>query len=111
MLYDVNQQELADLCKGYKGETPMVQHVFKKNNYTQAYIHDVIFSSLKKLRDQKCKHIGFHCSVSIDGSPLYGVATAYEAIKIWAKRYNKKFEWIVIVDTYGEYCKLLNDRV
>ncbi|MCF0186939.1 MAG: hypothetical protein HUJ98_10685 [Bacteroidaceae bacterium] len=110
VLYDVDQSEFADLCKDYSGEIPMVKHVFKKKDYTQAYIHDVIFSSLKKLRDQKCKRIGFHCSVSIDGSPLDGVAAAYEAIKLWVKRYDKKFDWIVIVDTYGDYCKLLKGR-
>jgi len=66
---------------------------------------------MKKLRDQKCKRIGFHCSISIDDSAISGAAVAYDTIKLWAKRYDKKFEWIVIVDIYGDYGKVINGKI
>ncbi|MDO4190526.1 MAG: hypothetical protein Q4D14_02400 [Bacteroidales bacterium] len=106
-----SQQDLVDACHAYEGSVPFVQHIFSKDSYTPEYIHDVIFRSLKKLRDQKCKQIGIHCSVAVNGSATEGAAAAYDAIKLWAKRYDKKFEWIVLADTYGEYGKLLDDNI
>lgn len=106
-----SQQDLADACKAYDGSLPLVQHVFNKDNYTAEYVHEVIFRCLKKLRDQKCKRIGFHCSVSVDSSATQGAAAAYDTIKLWVKRYDKKVDWIVIVDTYGDYGKVIDDRI
>jgi len=103
-----SQKDLADACKAYDGSLPLVQHVFSKESYSPEYVHDVIFSCMKKLRDQKCKRIGFHCSITIEGSTIRGAAVALDTIKLWAKRYDKKFEWIVIVDTYGDYSKVIN---
>jgi len=105
-----SQQDLADACKAYDGSLPLVQHVFCKDSYSPEYVHEVIFRCMKKLRDQKCKRIGFHCSISIDDSAIRGAAVAYDTIKLWAKRYDKKFEWIVIVDIYGDYGKVIDDR-
>lgn len=106
-----SQQELTDACKAYAGSVPLVQHVFGKENYSAEYIHEVIFRCLKKMRDQKCRRIGFHCSVSVSNSVAEGAAAAYDAIKLWAKRYDKKFDQIVIVDIYGEYNKVINDKI
>ena len=101
------QQDLADSCKSYAGTIPLVQHVFKKDNQKETQLHEDIFSCLKKMRDLKCKKIGFHCTASINGSTIEGAAFAYETIKLWAKRYDKKFDWIVIVDIYGDYAKVI----
>ena len=105
-----SQTDLADACKAYQGEAPLVQHVFSRDDYSGQYIHEVIFRCLKSLRDRKCKRIGIHCSVPHRGSTLEGARLAYEAITLWAERYKKKVETIVIVDTYGEYNKLQNAK-
>ena len=65
---------------------------------------------MKKLRDQKCKRIGLYCSVPHKGSTLEGARLAYKAIVLWAERYSKKFKDIVIVDPYGDYNKILNEK-
>lgn len=104
-----SQQDLTDSCKSYASSTPLVQHVFKKDNQNEAQLHDDIFRCLKKMRDMKCKKIGFHCTASINGSTTEGAAFAYETIKLWAKRFDKKYDWIVIVDIYGDYAKALQN--
>ncbi len=110
LLYHESQQNLVDESKAFDGTIPLVQHVFSKDNYSEEYIHDVIFRSLKKMRDQKCKKIGFHCSLRIEGKSKNVAAVAYDTIKLWAKRFDKKFDWIVIVDIYGDYNKVISDR-
>jgi len=87
-----------------------VEHVFNKDNSSEEYIHDVIFRCLKKLRDKRCKRIGFHCSVIMDDSRTQGAAFVYNTIQQWAARYARKFDWIVIVDIYGDYSKMLNEK-
>jgi len=110
VLYKKSQQDLAVACKAYDGASPLVQHVFSKDSYSPEYVHEVIFRCMKKLRDQKCKRIGFHCSISIDDSAIRGAAVALDTLQQWAERYEKKFEWIVVVDTYGNYNKVINER-
>lgn len=110
VLHNENQQDLSDACKAFDGSVPLIHHVFSKDNYSAEYIHNVIFSCMKKMRDQKCKKIGFHCSVSMNGSSIDGAAVAYDTIKLWANRYDKKFDWIVIVDIYGDYNKVTADK-
>lgn len=108
VLMKESQQDLADACKAYNGSLPLVQHVFSKNSYSPEYIHDVIFRCMKKLRDQKCKHISLHCSVNVNGSASEGAQTAYDTIMQYAKRYDKRTKSIIIVDTYGDYAKINN---
>ena len=107
VMRQASQQGLTDSCKSYAGAMPLVQHVFKKDNQKEAQLHDDIFRCLKKMRDMKCKKIGFHCTASINGSTVEGAAFAYETIKLWARRYDKKIDWIVIVDIYGDYAKVI----
>ncbi|MBO4821570.1 MAG: hypothetical protein J5548_08915 [Prevotella sp.] len=101
--------DLGQACKRYNGKVPLVQHVFKKEP-TQERLHEVLFRCLKQLRDQRCKVYGFLCNVPVSGSTVEGASCVYEAIKSWAHRYDKKFKWIVIVDTYGDYNKVVNDK-
>ena len=110
LLYHESQKDLLDASNTFDGTVPMVQHVFSKYYYSEEYIHDVIFRCLKKMRDQKCKKIGFHCSLTADGVSTNIATVAFKTIKLWAKRFDKKFDWIVIVDTYGVYNKVINDR-
>ncbi|MBR5119316.1 MAG: hypothetical protein IK100_11845 [Muribaculaceae bacterium] len=105
---DEQEDDLGRACKGYNG-VPLIQHVFKKEPSPQS-LHDVIFSCLRQLRDQGCKTIGFHCSVPIGGSYVEGAKIVYETLQKWARRFDKKFNIIVIVDIYGDYSKVLNNK-
>ncbi len=101
--------DLGNTCKSYNN-TPLVQHVFKKDP-TPNRLHDVIFRCLKQLRDQKCKKYGFLCNVNVNGSTIEGARCAYESIRSWAQRYHKIFNHIIIVDTYGDYNKVINNKI
>lgn len=101
-----DQSDLKDACRDYKGEVPLVERYFMKENQTEAEVHEKIIRALKVLKDKKCKRIGFHCSASIDGSYLKGAKVAYDTIQAWAKRNDKKFDLIVINDIYGDYSKI-----
>lgn len=111
LLYHESQQDLVNASNAYDGAVPLVQHVFTKDNYSEEYIHDVIFRCLKKMRDRKCKKIGFHCSLSVNGESKNAAAIAYDTIRLWANRFDKKLDWIVIVDIYGDYNKVINNRL
>ena len=54
--------------------------------------------------------IGFLCTAAVNGSSVEGARCAYEALRAWAQRYNRKFDQIVIVDTYGDYAKALDQQ-
>lgn len=103
------EDDLYHACKNHNGEeVPLAQHTFMKDTSPDR-LHDVIFGCLKQLRDQRCKKIGFLCTAAVNGSTVEGARFAYEAIRTWAQRYDKKFTQIVIVDTYGDYAKILNE--
>ena len=102
--------EMLDPAKNMDSMIPIVQHVFNKDNYSQQYIHTVVFKLLKQLRDKKCKRIGIHSSVKIEGSRVRGIEATYAAIKLWAERYKKNFQQLVLVDTYGDFGKVINRK-
>jgi hypothetical protein len=102
------EEDLGKACKS-RATVPLVQHVFKKEP-TKDNLHKVIYQCLKQLRDQKCKKYGFLSNVPVNGSTIEGARCAYESIMSWALRYNKKFDRIVIVDTYGDYNKVINEK-
>ena len=58
------------------------------------------------LKKERCRHIGFHCSASINGSYEDGARVVIETEKEWASRNIKKVEWIVLVDISGDYSKV-----
>lgn len=101
------EADMSDSAKAIDNMIPVVQHVFSKDDYSEEYIHNVVFHLLKQLRDQKCKCIGIHSSVKIDGSREDGVVATYAAIRKWAARYKKNFNQLVIVDTYGDFGKVI----
>ena len=104
-----SDDDLKLACRNYKGNTPLVERFFMKENQTEEEVHDKIIRALKVLKDKKCKRIGFHCSASIDGSYLKGARIAYDTIQKWAKRNDNKIELIVINDIYGDYSKIMNE--
>lgn len=103
-----SELDMSESAKSMDVAIPVVQHVFSKDDYSEDYIHEVVFKLLKQLRDQKCKRIGIHSSVKIGGSRERGVEATYAAIILWASRYKKKFEQIIIVDTYGDFGKIIS---
>lgn len=105
VLREANEKEFDAPLKQLKDTIPIADHTFTKEGYSEAYIHNVIFAALKKMRDSKCKRIGLHCSVKVNGSSVKGARVAYDTILSWAERYKKNIDWIVVVDTYGDYSK------
>lgn len=99
---------LKEVCKNFSGGVPLETHVFAKDDYSETYIHDVVYACLKKLCDKKCKQIGFLCSVCINGSRANGAAYVYQTLKQWMTRNAKKVKRIVVVDPYGDYGRVVN---
>lgn len=97
-------------CKSTKVKLKIAQHTFINENQTAETIHASLVKALNELNKHKCKRIGVHCSASINGSSVEAAKVAFDTIKEWVKRNDKKYEWIVIVDTYGDYCKVTNDK-
>ena len=108
VLRSENEKDLGQACKS-RAMVPIAQHVFKKEP-TQDNLHKVINQCLKQMCDKKCKKYGFLCNVPVNGSTIEGARCAYESIKSWVQRYSKKLDWIVIVDIYGDYNKVISDR-
>ena len=104
------ETDISDSAKVIGNKIPIVQHVFSKEDYSEEYIHNVVFHLLKQLRDKKCKCIGVHSSVKIGATRERGVEATYTAIRLWAERYKNKFDQLVIVDTYGDFGKALQRR-
>jgi hypothetical protein len=107
VLTNAADEDLGHACKNHGGKPHLEQHVFKQEP-SQERLHDVIFRCLKQLRDQRCKTIGLLCTAAVNGSTIEGARSTLEAVRAWARRYDRKFDQIVIVDTYGDYAKALN---
>lgn len=108
VLRHVSQEYMSRSFRNSSETIKYVQHVFKKSDYSETYIYNLIYRTLNDLRVNGCKRIGIHCSIKVNGSSIRGAAIVFEAIKSWVKRYSKKIDKIVIVDTFGEYCKVLD---
>lgn len=98
---DIKERYLAN-----KDKLPIIHHTFVKDNQTETAIHAEVIRALNELKKQKCKRIGIHCSASINGSTVQAAKVAYNSILEWVNRNDRKIDWIVIVDTYGDYCKM-----
>jgi hypothetical protein len=98
------------MCKAFDGDIPLVERYFAKEAPTADDIRAKVRQGLNELAKQKCKSIGFHCSVALEGSYVVGARVAYETTKDWARRNDKKLKRIVIVDIYGDYSKVLNKQ-
>lgn len=104
---DNNPQKKA--CENYKGSLPLIERYFLKDDLTSEDISTMVSQSLTDIaKKKKCKRIGFHCSASLNGSFVEGAKVVYDTIMAWAKRNDKSFTQIVIVDSYGDYSKVIN---
>ena len=102
-----NQTELKDACRAYKGDVQLVERYFVKECLQADDIRSKVLQSLKVMVDQQYRNIGFHCSAALNGDYVAGAAIVLKAVQSWAQRYHH-LEQIVIVDTYGDYAKALN---
>ena len=84
------QTHIAESVKAFNNALPLVQHVFNKDGYSREYIHNVLYAALKKLRDKRCRRIGFYCMASLNGSRAECAALVYEAVRQWVGRCNRK---------------------
>ena len=109
VLRNAADEDLGHACKNHGGKPPLVQHVFKQDPSPER-LHDVIFRCLKQLRDQRCRTIGLLCTAAVNGSSIEGARSTLETVRAWAQRYDTKFTQIVIVDTYGDYAKALDQQ-
>lgn len=105
-----NQTDLKSACHTYKGDVPLVERYFAKECLQADDIRSKVLQSLKAMVDKRCTKIGFHCSAALNGDYVAGAAIVLKAVQSWARRYNKKFTQIVIVDTYGDYAKALDQQ-
>lgn len=103
-----NQTDLKSACRAYKGDVQLVERFFVKGCLQADDIRSKVLQSLKAMVDQRCRNIGFHCSAALNGDYVAGAAIVLEAVQSWTRRYNNRFDQIVIVDTYGDYAKALN---
>ena len=110
IIYEKGLEDLRAMCKAYDGNIPLVKRYFAKEAPTADDIRSKVQESLNELLERKCKKIGFHCSVALDGSYVEGAKVVYDTIKVWAKRNDKKLEHIIIVDIYGDYSKVVNNK-
>ena len=99
------QKDLLDACRRYSGSVPLVTHYFKKDDVSVSDIKKSVLDVLKELTNKKAKRIGFHSSVPLHGSFVEGAKTVLDIIKEWANDNNNRFNQIVLVDIYGDFCK------
>lgn len=103
-----DQTDLKAACRAYKGDVPLVERYFVKECLQADDIRSKVLQSLKAMVDQRCTNIGFHCSAALNGDYVAGAAIVLKAVQAWARRYDRRFDQIVIVDTYGDYAKALD---
>lgn len=100
------QQYFKDGYLANKDKLPVIHHTFIKESQTETAIRTEVITALNELKKQRCKRIGIHCSASVNGSTVEAAKIAYNTITQWVSRNDRKIDCIVIVDTYGDYCKI-----
>ena len=109
-IFRTTDADIYKASKEYSGEIPLVQHVFNRENQSEALVHNSLVNCLKEMKENNCRKIAIHCSSLISDSPVPGARIAYKTIQEWAKKNTSRFDWIVIIDTYGDYIKVFNQQ-
>jgi hypothetical protein len=105
LLHDNKSNSLIDSCNEYqKNHDNLIERVFKSDQLSEDEIRSTILDALDSI-PKKTKVIGFHCSVSFHGSYDKGARIAFDTVQEWAKD-NRTLRKIVIVDIFGDYCKI-----
>ena len=110
VIREKGQVDLKNMCKAFNGTIPLVERYFAKENPTADDIRSKVNQTLNALLEQNCRNIGFHCSVSLDGSYVEGARVVFDAVLAWVKRHDKKIKHLVIVDIYGDFSKVMSTR-
>ena len=99
------QKDLKEACDHFTEPITLIEHRFNKQNLSEEDIRNKTLSSLKEILSRKKRRIGFHCSAALNGSYSEGAKIVLQTIQQWAKTNDKKFDWIVLVDIYGDYSR------
>lgn len=106
VLHDNQHQAFRESCEEEcKTNKRLLVKVFDEDNPSLDDIQTKVNESLNAI-PQECKFVGFHCSVSINGSYVEGARIVYNAVNDWARNSNKNLKRILIVDIFGDYYKL-----
>lgn len=100
-----DQDDLKKACHDYDKTAPLIERYFIKKDITETDIKIKVTGALKELISRKCRTIGLHCSAPLHGSYVEGAKAVLKVVQEWATLNNRKFDQIVIVDIYGDYCK------
>jgi hypothetical protein len=104
ILHDDKNKDLHDSCERNKDLGCLHVELFD-SSITKEEIKAKVKSALDTA-PRNTQIIGFHCSISIDESYIEGARAAYDAVLEWAENTNNYLRKIVIVDIFGDYCKL-----
>lgn len=107
VIRESKQEDLEQLCKEYDGDVPLVVGVLQQSHPTASDVQQEVIKALNALMDMKCRHIGFHCSASVEGSYIKGAKIALDTVKEWTDINSKSVKEIDLVDIYGEYERVL----
>ena len=106
VMHDNKQTDFCNICEEKKkNNKTLFVDVFDNDKPTSEEIQAKVHASLDSI-PMKSKFIGFHCSVSVNGSYVEGARIAYNAVNEWviqSKRYLKR---VLIVDIFGDYYNL-----
>ena len=106
VLHDNKNQTLCDSCEEKsKTNKKLLVKVFDEDQPSSEAIQAKVKSSLDAI-PKKCVFVSFHCSVSVNGSYVEGARIVYNAVNEWAQQSNKELKRILIVDIFGDFCKL-----
>ena len=101
VIHDGDTEELNEKCSGYQNETvPLYETIVKSEDD----LRTIVSNELKKL-PPRTRVVGFHSSVSINGSYKEGAKVAFDAVRDWVAT-RRQLVKIVIVDMFGDYYKI-----
>ena len=100
-IHDGTHDGLKEQCGSYSGDSPVLSETVIGET------DDIEATILRELNavPGRVQKIGFLCSVSREGSYLKGAEAAYRAVLGWAATQPNSRK-VVIVDIFGEYCKI-----
>lgn len=101
VIHDGDTEELNEKCSSYQNETvPLYETIVKSEDD----LRTIVSNELKKL-PPRTKVVGFHSSVSINGSYKEGAKVAFDDVRDWVAT-RRQLVKIVIVDMFGDYYKI-----
>ena len=107
VIHDKKHQDLCNKCADYKNDNiELHECIIIEEGISADDVRTAVLNELNKLSNNIQK-VGFHSSISVDGSYSNGAKVAYEAVLNWAES-RRRLSKIVIVDIFGDYCDIQN---